>query len=127
MKKLLLTALLSGFLLSVGIGTAHAQPVAPASTWQVSYGTASASGTFTSNYPQVQVSGQLTNTGGDCYYVNFAVVSFLDDYTVPSATLCGPGTLPLNLTVYQPVTIFASVCRGEPGYPYDCGPGRQVF
>src|SRR3954468_16263050 len=128
MRKLIITALLSAVFLGAGIGAAQAQPVTPASTWQVSYGTATASGTaaFTT-YPMVQVSGQLTNTGSDCYYVEFMVTGFLDSYPLPSKTQCGPGTLPLGFTVYQPIAITAEVCKGAPGYPYDCGPGRQIF
>jgi hypothetical protein len=127
MRKILMTAFLGTLLLGVGIGTAQAQPVAPARTWQVSHGTASASGTTTSNYPMVQVSGQLTNTSSDCYYVEFMVTGFMDSYPLPSNSQCGPGTLPLNFSVYQPLAITAQVCKGAQGYPYDCGPAQQVF
>lgn len=127
-------------LLPAASATAAPAAVTAGSPWQASHQTASANGTAEYQSTgllggKVTVTGQLTNTGPDCYYTILYVTRDFGGSWSPSPVQCGPGTQPVDFSasVFGGTwTAWVYVCQGQPpqGGPFppfhNCGTGVRV-
>ncbi|MEV0237969.1 hypothetical protein [Nonomuraea sp. NPDC050786] len=99
-------------------------PAAAATPWSRSYGTATAAGTteFVSDGRlggTTTVSGELTNTGADCYsiWVQY-IYDLVPGPVVKHVTQCGAGSAPINIkwtsTFLTPTQrMYVRLCKGQ--------------
>lgn len=126
-------------LLPASSATAAPGTTAAGTPWQASYQTAEASGTAefqrTSIFGgELTVTGQLTNTGSDCYFAGLYVTRDFGGSWSPSEVQCGPGTQPVDFStsVFGGTwTAWVYVCQGQPQgglFPplNNCGSGVRV-
>ncbi|EHR60657.1 hypothetical protein [Saccharomonospora cyanea] len=107
---------------ALGAGTAAAQAEESAETWQVSYGSASASGTHYTENRQIVVEGELRNTGDGCYTLEYIYVYDFSGHSGTLSTVCGPGsdefTTPVGYdSIMSSVRVY--LCKGT-GETNDC-------
>lgn len=143
MRKLAtsVTVLLALVLAVLPVSSANAMvTVTAGSPWEASYQTATASGTAevaTTGFftKELAVTGELANTGPDCYYAALYISRDFGGSWRPSPVQCGPGASPIDFRIQISGPIWSAwmyVCQGStpgggPFPPFDsCGAGVRV-
>src|SRR3712207_3815061 len=103
MRKLIATTILTLALLGWS-SAASADATPAAGTWDVSHGTAAASGTARFEgigfvYGNVILEGTNTNSGSGCYYARLAITYDIRPVYYESGEVCGTGSAPVNFKV----------------------------
>ncbi|MEV0278829.1 hypothetical protein AB0I22_20925 [Streptomyces sp. NPDC050610] len=117
---------LTAFAQSAVAASPAPQPADKTSPWQVSQGSASASGTHTNKplvfFQRITVEGEFKNTGSGCSTLWFQWGDESGASFEKSASSCGPGTVPVKAQADVPVSgnSFVYICKGTEDVK-DCG------
>lgn len=107
---------------ALGAGTAAAQAEESAEAWQLSHGSASASGTHYTEGGQIVVEGALNNTGTGCYTLQYIYVYDFSGRSGTLASVCGSGsdafTTPVGRDSFMS-SVRVYLCKGT-GQMDDC-------
>ncbi|MFI0448261.1 hypothetical protein [Actinomadura sp. 6N118] len=123
---LCVTTLLAGLSVSMPPAAAETGKADP-TPWSAGHGTATASGTRWYENGYLMAQGNLENTSSECFTLWGVWTVDFSYFHVKHATLCGPGSAPVNIR--QDASMLTSarlmICRGNQDIS-DCGPKVRI-